>query len=82
MVSYDLIQKTRNSLCYEPDEYNLYLRANSLISVVMLYSHLRLSLPSALSLSAFPTKPLYAFYFPPYVTQGPSISLYLIWSTS
>jgi hypothetical protein len=52
----------------------------SLKSIVILFSHLRLGLPSDLFPSGFPTKTLYASVFSPCVLHSLSISPFLTWS--
>jgi hypothetical protein len=46
----------------EPDQSNPY---NFILSILILFTHLRLGLPSGLFPSGFPTIILYAFFFAP-----------------
>jgi hypothetical protein len=49
-------------------------------SILVLFTHLRLGLPSGLFSSGFPTNILYAFHFSPFVLHALPISSSLTWS--
>jgi hypothetical protein len=52
----------------------------SIRSIWILYTHLRLGLPSGLFPSGFPTNILYAFRYPLFVLRALPISSSLTWS--
>jgi hypothetical protein len=66
-------QETSTGLYPEPDQSNPYpSHPLSLRSILILFTHLRLGLPSVLLPSGFPTNNLYAFLFSPILATYPA----------
>jgi hypothetical protein len=73
-------QKPATGSYPDKDESSLYHSVLFLRSLLILYSHLRLGLPTGLFHSGFPTKILYVLLFFPYMLHDPPLSSSLSWS--
>lgn len=72
------VQQPATCPYYEPDSSTPIPRSYFLNIHLILYSHLRLAIPSSFFPSCLLTKSLYAPLFFPYVPHAPSVSFFLI----
>jgi hypothetical protein len=64
------LQEPSSGSSPEPDRSSPYLHPTSRRSIILLFSHLLLALPSGLLPSGFPIKTLYAPFLSPYVLHA------------